>query len=113
MFSEQEGIASSIINLEDKFNKNFHYPYVFLNEEPFTDEFKAAMTKASPNAQMEFGLIDKKKHWGYPSFVDESYAAQCRERMRTNGVMFGDKESYHHMCRFQSGFFFDHPLLEK
>ncbi|CAO3600024.1 unnamed protein product [Absidia cylindrospora] len=110
--SEQEDIASSIINLEDKFNKNFHYPYVFLNEEPFTDEFKVAMTKASPNAQMTFGLIDKKKHWGYPSWVDEDYAAQCRKDMLANGVMFGEKESYHHMCRFQSGFFFDHPLLE-
>ncbi|CAO3634787.1 unnamed protein product [Cunninghamella echinulata] len=27
--------------------------------------------------------------------------------------MFGDMESYHHMCRYQSGFFFDHPLLDK
>ncbi|CAO3588810.1 unnamed protein product [Absidia cylindrospora] len=32
--------------------------------------------------------------------------------MVANDVMFGGKESYHHMCRFQSGFFFDHPLLE-
>lgn len=25
---------------EDRFNKEFKYPYVFLNEEPFSDEFK-------------------------------------------------------------------------
>ncbi|CAO3634791.1 unnamed protein product [Cunninghamella echinulata] len=55
--SEQEDIAKSIINLEDKFNKNFHYPYVFLNDQPFTEEFKAAMAKASPNARKEFGLL--------------------------------------------------------
>ncbi|CAO3588809.1 unnamed protein product [Absidia cylindrospora] len=53
--SEQDDIALSIVNLEDKFNKNFHYPYVFLNEEPFTEEFKVAMTKASPNAQWSLG----------------------------------------------------------
>lgn len=25
---------------EDRFNKKFQYPYVFLNEQPFSDEFK-------------------------------------------------------------------------
>ncbi|KAI8099478.1 nucleotide-diphospho-sugar transferase [Halteromyces radiatus] len=87
--SEQEGIASSIMNLEDKFNKNFHYPYVFLNEEPFTEEFKMAMTRASPNAVMKFGLIDKQQHWGYPSFVNETYAAECREKMLMDGKQYG------------------------
>ena len=27
-------------SLEDRFNKEFQYPYVFLNEEPFSEEFK-------------------------------------------------------------------------
>ncbi|CAO3632386.1 unnamed protein product [Cunninghamella blakesleeana] len=100
------------MNLEDKFNKNFHYPYVFLNNEPFTEEFKQAMTKASPNAHKEFGLLDKST-WGYPSWVNQAYAAECREKMKQNDVLYGHLESYHHMCRFQSGFFFDHPLLDK
>lgn len=26
--------------VEDRFNKEYKYPYVFLNEEPFSDEFK-------------------------------------------------------------------------
>lgn len=29
---------------EDRFNKEFQYPYVFLNEEPFSDEFKECVT---------------------------------------------------------------------
>ena len=27
--------------LEDRFNKKFNYPYVFLNEEPFSEDFIA------------------------------------------------------------------------
>ena len=38
--SELEGAVSSVRQLEEKFNRRYHYPWVFLNEEPFTDEFK-------------------------------------------------------------------------
>ena len=38
--SELEGALSSVTQLEDRFNKRFGYPWVFLNEVPFSDEFK-------------------------------------------------------------------------
>ena len=38
--SELEGAVSSVRQLEEKFNQRYHYPWVFLNDEPFTDEFK-------------------------------------------------------------------------
>ena len=38
--NELEGAVNSVRQLEDKFNKRYHYPWVFLNDEPFTDEFK-------------------------------------------------------------------------
>jgi alpha 1,2-mannosyltransferase len=34
------GVLKSMKQMEDRFNKRFRYPYVFLNEEPFTDQFK-------------------------------------------------------------------------
>ena len=34
------GVAKSLKQMEDRFNKRFRYPYVFLNEEPFSDEFR-------------------------------------------------------------------------
>jgi hypothetical protein len=34
------GVAKSMKQMEDRFNKRFRYPYVFLNEEPFSDQFK-------------------------------------------------------------------------
>ena len=35
-----QGVITSMKQAEDRFNKEFQYPYVFLNEEPFSEEFK-------------------------------------------------------------------------
>ncbi|KAL0091268.1 nucleotide-diphospho-sugar transferase [Phycomyces blakesleeanus] len=78
--SEQEAIAETIVNFQDKFNKNFNYPYVFLNNDLFTDEFKTAMKLAAPNAEMSFGLVPQ-DHWGYPPWVNETLAAESRKQM--------------------------------
>ena len=38
--SDLNGVVSSMKQVEDRFNKKFQYPYVFLNENPFEDGFK-------------------------------------------------------------------------
>jgi len=38
--NELEGAVSSVKQLEENFNHRYHYPWVFLNEGPFTEEFK-------------------------------------------------------------------------
>lgn len=35
-----DGVVSSIKQVEDRFNKQFRYPYVFLNEAEFSNDFK-------------------------------------------------------------------------
>ena len=37
---ELEGVVYSMKQLEDRFNRNYNYPWVFLNDEPFTEEFR-------------------------------------------------------------------------
>ena len=36
-----DGVVFSMKQMEDRFNKRYGYPYVFLNEEEFTEEFKS------------------------------------------------------------------------
>ena len=38
--SDVEGAVRSVRELEDRFNRKFGYPWVFLNEEDFDDNFK-------------------------------------------------------------------------
>ena len=38
--SDVDGAVRSVRALEDRFNNRYGYPYVFLNEVPFTEDFK-------------------------------------------------------------------------
>ncbi|KAF7317718.1 Glycosyltransferase family 15 protein [Mycena kentingensis (nom. inval.)] len=105
------GIVRSMTQMEAKFNKRFQYPYVFLNEEPFTEEFKKGISSLT-DAKVEFGLIPR-NHWFQPDWIDEDKARKNRDWMVEHDVIYGGSVPYRNMCRFNSGFFFRHPLLDK
>jgi len=44
---EVDGAVKSIRELEDRFNHKYHYPWVFLNEEEFTEDFKRSAHPAT------------------------------------------------------------------
>jgi alpha 1,2-mannosyltransferase len=105
------GIANSIQQAEDRFNKRYNYDWVFLNDEDFTDEFKNVTTSlVSGNAH--YGKIPK-EHWSEPEWINQTLADAKRQQMSDDGVGYGGSLSYRHMCRFESGFFFRHPLMEQ
>lgn len=85
------------------------YPWVFLNDEPFTEDFKAAVMSMT-RSKVYFGQIPR-EHWSYPSWVDLKKAAAERKKMEDENVIYGGSESYRMMCRFNSGFFYRHPLM--
>ncbi|KAI9476879.1 hypothetical protein LPJ55_004147 [Coemansia sp. RSA 990] len=108
--SDLRGMKQAMRQIEDRFNRRFNYPYVFLNDVPFTDEFMVE-TRAMTRANVSFGTIPH-EHWSYPAWINQTYAQECRQRMHEQKVFYALSESYRHMCRFYSGFFFRHPLLQ-
>lgn len=104
---ELTGMLNSIRSVEERFNRDWNYDWVFLNDEEFTAEFKDATTTAT-SGRARYGKVDA-DHWSFPPFVDMSRAEQARANMKD--IMYGDSISYRHMCRWQSGFFYRHPLL--
>ncbi|KAF7329250.1 GPI-anchored wall transfer protein [Mycena kentingensis (nom. inval.)] len=82
--------ASGFVDLLKHCSRH-HYPYVMLNDEPFTDEFKSL-------------------GW-YLGNTDRATAG--RDRLVEQNVIYGGSVSYRNMCRFNSGFFFKHPLMLK
>lgn len=109
--SDLNGIIHSMKQLEWTFNRQYHYPYVFLNEEAFNDEFKSRVTELT-DSKVEFGLIPH-DHWFQPDWIDETKATANREDMVKNNVIYGHSVPYRNMCRFNSGFFYRHELLQK
>lgn len=118
--------------VESSFNRKAGYPWVFLNDEPFTEEcvvirhklprlwmltryhdnrFKRGVRQMT-RSEIHFGVIPQ-EHWSYPPWVDQDKAAVERQKMQNDHVIYAGSESYRHMCRFNSGFFFKHPIMEQ
>ncbi|KAJ3055465.1 alpha 1,2-mannosyltransferase 2.4.1 [Rhizophlyctis rosea] len=104
-------MLDTLSQFEDVFNREFGYPYVFINDVPFTPQFKNTIRQATRNL-VEFGEVESES-WSYPSWINQTKAEECMHKMEDDGVIYGGSLSYRHMCRFYSGFFFRHPLVRK
>ncbi|KAL4788707.1 nucleotide-diphospho-sugar transferase [Aspergillus varians] len=104
-------IAQAIRQVEDRFNSKFHYDWVFLNDELFDDNFKRITTSLA-SGTTRYGQIPP-EHWSYPAWIDQDKAMEVRKEMQEKKIIYGHSESYRHMCRYESGFFFRHPLLQE
>lgn len=102
-------MVKSIRTVEDRFNRNYNYDWVFLNDKEFDEDFKK-LTTALVSGTTHYGLIPE-EHWSYPDWIDEDKAADARAEMDRKKIIYGGSESYRHMCRYESGFFFRHPLM--
>lgn len=102
-------LVMSIRQVEDRFNGKYHYDWVFLNDKPFNEEFKK-VTTSLVSGKTKYGLIPK-DHWSYPEWIDQDKARQVRQTMTEKKIIYGGSESYRHMCRFESGFFWQDPAM--
>jgi alpha 1,2-mannosyltransferase len=109
--TDLDGIMRSVRDMEDRFNRKYGYPYVFLNDEAFTDEFKTRISNII-SSKVEFGLVPR-DHWVQPDWIDEEKAKASRDKMVEDKIIYGGSVSYRNMCRFNSGFFFRHELMQK
>ncbi|KAG8754742.1 alpha 1,2-mannosyltransferase 2.4.1 [Serendipita sp. 396] len=108
---ELKEVIESLKQIEDRFNRKYHYPYVFLNEQPFTNEFKR-WTQEVISSKAHYGVIPP-DHWYQPGHIDEARAAMMRQTLVDDDVIYGGSVSYRNMCRFNSGFFYRHPLMQQ
>ena len=106
------GVLESMRGLEDSFNHVYHYPWTFLNEVPFTLDFKRRVREVA-SGSVEFGLI-KSEDWYPPDWIDEEKYERDRKALENLHVVpYGGSMTYRNMCRFNSGFFFRHDILKK
>ncbi|KAK6535543.1 hypothetical protein TWF694_001997 [Orbilia ellipsospora] len=108
---ELKEALKSMKQIEDRFNHRYHYPWTFLNDVPFTEEFIRETSKRA-SGKTEYGLIPE-EHWSVPKHIDQEKMQREMKKMQENKVIYGGSLSYRHMCRFNSGFFFRQPLLDQ
>ncbi|EJD03503.1 glycosyltransferase family 15 protein [Fomitiporia mediterranea MF3/22] len=108
--NEVNDAAAAVMQLEDRFNHKYNYPWVFLNDEPFDEKF-IQRTSQLVSGNISYGIIPE-SHWKQPDWIDEDKARAGRNRLMSQGIIYGGSVSYRNMCRFNSGFFYRHELLK-
>lgn len=103
-------ISETIRSFEDRFNKKFNYPWVFMNNNDFTPDFKRQISNIV-SGEVEFVKIPD-EFWSVPNFINKDTAKQNRIKSRTK-MPYGGSENYRFMCRFFSGFFYKLKELDK
>lgn len=99
--SELADVLETLRSVERHFNNRFRYPYVFFNDKPFSVHFKSAVRNEVPNAIF---CTVAEEAWGFPAWIDPVQARAAFTELKGQGLKYGDQESYHHMCRFYSGY---------
>ncbi|KAI0031715.1 alpha-1,2-mannosyltransferase, partial [Vararia minispora EC-137] len=95
---EELGIVlSTMQQVEDQFNKNYHYPWVLLNNVEFSETFRH-QTRTLTHAHVYYGIIPPDV-WDQPAWIDASRAESSRKLGKAMHIPYG-------------GFFYQHPLLQ-
>ncbi|KAH9163303.1 glycosyltransferase family 15 protein [Lactarius sanguifluus] len=126
--SDVDSAVHTVKEMEDLFNHKYRYPWVFLNEQLFTEDFKRRVSILT-SGPVYFGKIPD-EHWYQPNWINETHAQEERRKMENDGIIYGGSVSfvyspphsfywtdmrtfrYRNMCRFNSGFFYRQPLLQ-
>lgn len=107
---ELEELLPSIEQVEATFNSKFHYPWTFINDVPFTAEFKKRTKALLPHSQVNYEVIPE-EHWQEPEWFNADLYNASAQYLKDEEVQFADMLSYHRMCRWNSGMFYKHPKL--
>lgn len=73
----------------DRFNRRYHYTWTFLNDEPFSEEFKRH-TSAIASSKTQYGVVPKEQ-WGdqFPEWIDEKRANEAIAEMGKKNIPYG------------------------
>lgn len=105
--SELAGALQSMRSLEDRFNRDYRYPWVFLNDVPFDEEFMA-QTTAMASGKTFYELIPA-EDWNPPPHIDPKKVDE--NIARSMDIIYGFSKSYRNMCHFNSGHFYRQKRL--
>lgn len=105
--SELQGALSSMRSLEDRFNRNYKYPWVFLNDVPFDQDF-IDQTTAMASGRTFYELIPE-EDWNPPPHIDLERLDRNIEN--SQHIIYGFSKSYRNMCHFNLGHFYRQKRL--
>ncbi|KAI5799230.1 glycosyltransferase family 15 protein [Peziza echinospora] len=106
-------LIKTIQSLEQSFNHIYHYPYLLLNNVPFTQEFRKQILQHT-SSPVTFSVIPP-DDWSLPAHISGPRLQSSFDKLTSLDaeVQYADSLSYRQMCRYYSGKFMHHPDLAK
>ncbi|KAG2190165.1 hypothetical protein INT46_002797 [Mucor plumbeus] len=101
---------SSMRSIEDRFNShNASYPWVLLNSQHFTSDFKKYTSRVA-SGKVYFGQIDLEA-WTYPEWIDTQRTENAIRRMIYLGIQKSHSLHQRQLMRYKAGLFQHHSLF--
>ncbi|KAI8886382.1 glycosyltransferase family 15 protein [Backusella circina FSU 941] len=97
-------------SLEDRFNYAKGYPWILLNPQSYTSDFKRYARKVT-QAKVYFGRIDLDA-WVPPYWIDMERAEKLMMGLYKRKVPNAMSMSFHQEVRYQTGLFYYHSLFD-
>lgn len=105
--SELKGALLLMRSLEDRFNRHYKYPWVFLNDVPFDQDF-IDQTTMMASGKTYYELIPE-EDWNPPPHISlQKLEDNIKNSMH---IIYGFSRSYRNMCHFNLGFFYRQKRL--
>jgi alpha 1,2-mannosyltransferase len=103
-------VASTLANFEDNFNKQFHYPYVFLHDKPISTAMNSTLHDIVTTG-VTFGEIPA-NHLMVPASIRKDDVLQSISQLKEDQIPFSSLQArLRH--RYMAAFLPRHPALER
>ncbi|KAI8347342.1 nucleotide-diphospho-sugar transferase [Blakeslea trispora] len=100
----------SMLDIEDRFNRLYGYPWIIISEKALSRKFRQWIT-SSTTAPVFFGQAPAIE-WNEPYWVDIQLAEKnLRKLVKTTDTIDGESMNFRKMTRYNAGFLAYHPLL--
>ncbi|CCE66256.1 hypothetical protein TPHA_0P00980 [Tetrapisispora phaffii CBS 4417] len=104
-------VLLTVKNVEDRFNLKYNYDWVFVNNIPFSEDFKFVIGEMV-TGKVYFSTIPN-KHWDVPAAVDKKKALDARVQQVSAQVSRAGQLKLRQLWRYMSGYFHWDPVFDQ
>ncbi|KAG7810713.1 hypothetical protein KL921_002341 [Ogataea angusta] len=106
---DMEKLLNTVHQIEETWNHNYHYPYVFLSSQNISTEFQHKLREKC-SGEVIFDRIPQSV-WTVPSRTDARRVKESMKNLAAKGVQLANDIEYRNKMRFKAGYFFNTGIM--
>ncbi|KAG7897688.1 hypothetical protein KL935_004869 [Ogataea polymorpha] len=106
---DMEKLLNTVHQVEETWNHNYHYPYVFLSSQNISTEFQHKLREKC-SGDVVFDRIPQSL-WTVPSTTDARRVKESMKKLAAKGVQLANDIEHRNKMRFKAGYFFNTGIM--